>query len=85
VLQQARTCITGLFVPKSALEACLEESCDICRIKIQLYWYDDGYKKRGKQGKHADMWDENNDNLKDAPLSKIGIIANHYIAYLRKY
>jgi hypothetical protein len=44
VLQEARTCITGLHVPKSSLE----EFCNIARIKIKLYWYENNT-KQGKK------------------------------------
>ena len=76
VLLEARTCITGLFLPKSALK----EFCDIARIKIKLYWYENNTKK-GKKMKNANMWDSTNECLKDAPLFEIGIIDNHHIAY----
>jgi hypothetical protein len=36
VLLEARTCITGLFVPKSALK----QFCDIAKIRIKLFWYE---------------------------------------------
>jgi len=64
VLLEARTCITGLFVPKSALK----EFCDIARIKIKLYWYENDT-KQGKKLKNANMWDKTNECLKDAPVS----------------
>ena len=77
VLLEARTCITGLFVPKSALK----EFCDIARIKIKLYWWYENNTKQGKKLKNANMWDKTNECLKDAPLFEIGIIEDHYIAY----
>ena len=53
VLLDARTCITGLFVPKSALK----EFCDIARIKIKLYWYENDT-KQGKKLNNQNMWDK---------------------------
>ena len=76
VLLQARTCITGLHVPKSSLK----EFCNIAKIKIKLYWYEK--KTKQKQLKNQDMWDKTNEWLKNAPLFEIGIIDNHYIPYL---
>ena len=58
VLLQARTAITGLFVPKSALK----QFCDIAKIRIKLYWYEKHTKR--KHLKNQDMWDD----LKDAPV-----------------
>ena len=77
VLLQARTAITGLFVPKSALK----QFCDIAKIRIKLYWYENRTMGERKQLKNQDMWDKNSDDLKDAPLFEIGIIDKHYIAY----
>ena len=74
VLLEARTCITGLFVPKSALK----EFCDIARIKIKLYWYENDT-KQGKKLKNANMWDKTNECLKDAPMFEIGIIDSHSV------
>jgi hypothetical protein len=63
-------------LPKSALK----EFCDIARIKIKFYWYENDT-KQGKKLKNANMWDTTNECLKDAPVFEIVIIDNHYIAY----
>jgi hypothetical protein len=77
VLLEARTAITGLFVPKSALK----QFCDIAKIRIKLYWYENRTIGERKQLKNQQMWDKNSDDLKDAPLFEIGIIDKHYTAY----
>jgi hypothetical protein len=53
VLLRARTAITELFVPKSALE----QFCDIAKIRIKLYWYENRTMGERKQLKNQLMWD----------------------------
>ena len=77
VLQNARTCITGLNVPTSALK----KFCDIAKIRIKIYFYIKPA-SQAKKLKTEIHWDEKNIALKDAPLFNIGIVDNHYIPML---
>jgi hypothetical protein len=63
----------------------LKQLCDIAKIRIKLYWYENRTRGEGKQLKDKKMWDKNSDDLKDAPLFEIGIIDKHYIAERYKH
>jgi hypothetical protein len=59
----------------------LKQFCDIAKIRIKLYWYENRTRGEGKQLKDKTMWDKNSDDLKNAPLFEIGIIDKHHVAY----
>ena len=77
MVENARTCITGLNVPNTALEA----FGNIAKIKIKTFQYIKT-KAQAKKLQCEKHWDENNEDLKDAPVFDIGIVDNHYIPML---
>ena len=73
VLENARTCITGMNVPKTALK----KFCNIAKIKIKTYQYIK-VKAQAKKLQCEKHWDETNSDLKDPEkMNKLTKVSVH--------